>query len=111
MQRKKGRCPDSNRNDGFRPPLGRKRCQVPFLGRPGLRSVFCKPNCATALHTHFPFPFQDAEKILVMRGPLEKARTKIRAVERVVDHATDIDSLDSSHARILPLFAKKGNGT
>jgi hypothetical protein len=29
----------------------------------------------------------------------------------VVDDATDIDSLDSSHAGIVPLFPKKENGT
>jgi len=30
----------------------RKGCQVPFPGRPGLRSVFSHPNCATAWATH-----------------------------------------------------------
>ena len=29
-----------------------KRCQVPFLGRPGLRWALCRSNCATVLAIH-----------------------------------------------------------
>jgi hypothetical protein len=37
-----------------------------------------------------------------MRGFLEKAGTEVRAVQRVVNHAAHINSLDSAHDGILP---------
>jgi hypothetical protein len=48
--------------------------------------------------------FHDAEKIFIMRGLFEKPGTKIRAVQGVIDHSADIDSPDSAHAGIAPLF-------
>jgi hypothetical protein len=46
--------------------------------------------------------FHAGEEILVMRCLLEKAGTKVRPVQRVVNYAAHINSPDSAHDRILP---------
>ena len=40
----------------------------------------------------------DGEKLFVVRRLLEQPGTKISAVEDVIDHPSDIDALDSTHA-------------